>query len=376
MPSIKNPARLHPLSRPLTLDNLRAFDAVARQLSFSAAAALLNLTQSATSRRIQALEDELGAPLFVRDTRKVALTSVGEALLSAVQPSLERIDRSVVGIRQRQARRHVSVSTFASMATLWLLPRLEVFQVRHPDIDLRIHASDALVSDDDPEIDLALRLAGPAGTAGVPAHALHLFDEVVTPLASPHWLAARTRRAPLTVADLGAETLIENEVEKPSDQWATWAAWLHHQPNKHPNTSVGERSLQPKRWIRANFTHQVIQTAAAGHGLAMGRLPMVADQVQRGNLVEPFGAAARVAAPYAYWLVPMLGATLRPELRALMSWLQDEARLTREALSDAPSAPQAAASRHPQRGVAPMRAAPPGVGPTRTAPRGRVRRRP
>ena len=113
-----------PRRRPLSIGPIRALEAVARHLSFRAAAEELHLTQSAVSRQIRALEDEVGAALFLRGTRHVDLTSAGAALLRAVAPSLERVDAAVRQIRQLRGRRVVNVTTFASFATLWLIPRL------------------------------------------------------------------------------------------------------------------------------------------------------------------------------------------------------------------------------------------------------------
>jgi len=179
-----NQAPTRSRQRPLSLDGLRAFEAVARRLSFSAAAEELFLTQSAVSRQIKSLEDELGASLFNRGTRRVELTAAGLALLQSVEPALERIDRTVRHLRVASGRRHVNVSTFASFATLWLMPRLVGFQQRHPDIDIRISATEKLVDEDDPEFDLLLRYDF---QAKVPKGAELLFDELISPVASP-WL--------------------------------------------------------------------------------------------------------------------------------------------------------------------------------------------
>jgi LysR family glycine cleavage system transcriptional activator len=143
--------------RALSLGNLRAFEAVARRLSFSAAADELFVTQSAMSRQIKGLEDELGAPLFVRGTRHVEMTQSGQLLLRAVEAGLSRIDSAVRQIRQTRSRKRVSVTTFASFGSLWLLPRIEAFQREQPDIDIRVSAIDAIADMDDPELDLALR---------------------------------------------------------------------------------------------------------------------------------------------------------------------------------------------------------------------------
>ena len=135
-----------PPRRPLSLDGLRAFEAVARRLSFSGAAEELFLTQSAISRQIKALETELGAALFNRGTRKVEITAAGNALRQAVLPALEGIDRAVRQIRVSKGRRQVNLTTFASFVTLWLMPRLAGFQQQHPDIDIRMTATDTRVA--------------------------------------------------------------------------------------------------------------------------------------------------------------------------------------------------------------------------------------
>jgi len=131
--------------RPLAVGPVRAFEAVARLLNFRAAAEELHLTQSAVSRQISALEAELGAPLFLRGTRHVEITNDGATLLRAVAPMLDRLDATVRQIRVGRGRNVVSVTTFASFSSLWLIPRLEAFQRSHADIDIRVSASDTLV---------------------------------------------------------------------------------------------------------------------------------------------------------------------------------------------------------------------------------------
>ena len=152
-------------TRPIGVGQLRAFTAVARQLNFRAAADELALTQSAVSRQIQALEDEVGVALFRRHTRAVELTGAGAVLLRAAQPSLERIDSAVRQIRHSTGRKSVAITTWASFASMWLIPRLEAFQREHPDIDIRIDASDAIVDLDTADIDLALRYAVPSAVS-------------------------------------------------------------------------------------------------------------------------------------------------------------------------------------------------------------------
>ncbi len=324
-------------ARPLALDNLRTFATVARTLSFRAAADELHLTQSAVSRRVQALEDDLGLPLFARDTRKVEPTLAGEALLQAVTPALDRIDRTVARLRADQSRRHVSVTTFGTFATLWLLPRLEDFQRAHPDIDIRIEASDKLTDMHDPELDVALRYAV---FAPVPAHAERMFGEVIAPVASPMLVAAaRAGRtsALASTADLARHTFFDQDEEHPGSRCSTWRYWLHAQ---------GQADVAPRRRVTVNYGHQGIQAAMAGQGLAIGRLGLIHDTLARGELVEVFGPKARVAVPAAYWMVPMLNAVLRPELARFLAWVRDQAAATRQAIGEADEArPAPAATR-------------------------------
>lgn len=316
-----------PLHRPLPTDSLRSFESVARRLSFSAAADELHVTQPAISRQIKALEDELGAPLFHRATRRVELTSAGQALLRVVQPALLRLDACVRQIRMTRSRAMVSMTTFPSLATLWLMPRLPAFERDHPGADLRIAATDRLVELDDFELDVAIRHCPPDKA---PPTAERLFGEVLTPVIAASLAEAihRGEAPPLNQpADLAHHTLIETDDGTPQAAALGWAAWLAAQGLAH---------LAPRRWITLNFTHQQVQAALAGQGLGLARLAMTHEALARGDLVEPFGAAGRLAMPWTYWLVPLAGAGEPPraEVRAFADWVREQARLTRLAIGD------------------------------------------
>ncbi|HJW10600.1 MAG TPA: LysR family transcriptional regulator [Albitalea sp.] len=312
--------------RPLSLGNLRAFEAVARRLSFSEAADELHLTQSAVSRQIKSLEDELGSPLFSRGTRHVELTGDGSTLLRSVAPWLDRLDAGVRQIRQLRGRRVVSVSTFASFASLWLIPQMEAFQRAHPDIDIRVSATDAMADINDPELDLLLRYTSPerAGSG-----AIRLFGELMTPAISP-WLAeqiASGKAPPLARAeDLARHTLAEEDDHRPSAEYLSWRHWLAHH---------GQPQLQPARWLYMNFTYQQVQAALAGQGVALARVPLVAEQLERGELIEPFGPAGRLASPYAYWLIVSPASRSRAEVAQFCDWVQARAEQTRRAMGEA-----------------------------------------
>ena len=298
---------------------MRAFEAVARRLSFRAAGEELHLTQPAISRQIRALEDELGSALFLRGTRHVELTTDGAALLRTVAPWLDRLDATVRQIRTQKARQQVTVTTFASLASLWLIPRLQDFQRSHPGIDIRISAYDALAEMDDPEIDLALRYCHPDQA---PPGSTPLFDEVLTPVASPALRDARGA-ALHTPADLAQHTLLEEDDHRPSAEYLSWRHWLRLQ---------APAGLEPRAWIYLNFTYQQIQAALAGQGVALARRALVHESLQRGELVEPFGPAGRITSPFSYWLVPWPDRRQTPAYLAFESWVLEQAAATRSAI--------------------------------------------
>jgi len=317
------PTIAHLRTRPVAAGHWRAFLAVARHLNFRAAAEELALTQSAVSRQIQSLEDEVGVPLFLRHTRAVELTSAGAQLQRAVGPALERIDASVRLVRQTAGRKSVGITTWASFASMWLIPRMEEFQRDNPDIDIRIDATDTLVDLETSDVDLALRYRMP-GT--VPQGAQRLFGEQLAVVASP-WLlkSAPPIRRPEDIAQF---TLIEaGDAHRTQNlEWLTWRRWfeLH-----------GQGKLQPKRWLYFNYAQQIVQAALAGQGLALARMPLIAEGLAAGDLVEVL-PGYRLDSPLAYWLLVGPRSAQRPEIKAFCAWLLLQAQSTRQAIGDLP----------------------------------------
>jgi DNA-binding transcriptional LysR family regulator len=315
-------SQTHLRTRPISAGNLRAFEAVARHLNFRAAAEELALTQSAVSRQIQALEEEVGVPLFLRHTRAVELTSAGAQLLVVTEPSLARLDSTVRQIRQSAGRRSVSLTTFASFASMWLIPRLEAFQRDNPDIDIRIDATDAALSLDVADVDLALRY-GPA--ANMPASAVRLFGEQLTPVVSP-WLLKSGPKLK-TPADLAQFALIEaGDAHRTHLEWLTWRRWFDLQ---------GQDKLVPKRWMHFNYAYQMVQAALTGQGVVLARLPLVAESLGNGDLIEAL-PNRRMDSPMAYWLLVGPRSAARPEIKAFSEWLVRQARATRELIGEVP----------------------------------------
>jgi LysR family glycine cleavage system transcriptional activator len=310
--------------RPLSIGPLRAFAAVARHLNFNAAAAELHLTQSAVSRKIQALESDVGATLLARSTRSVELSAEGRVLVKALFPMLDRLDEAVRQIRSPSAKARVTVSTFASFTSLWLLPRLEQFQREHTEIDIRVSSSDAMAPIESPDTDVFLRYCAPKLA---PAGATRLFNEALTPVMS----AAFARQIELgdapplkSVGDLARHTLVEEDDAYASAGLASWRHWLRIH---------NHAELEPRNWMHLNFTYQQVQAAVAGHALALARLPLVADLLGRNELREVFGEAYRTAGPGAYWMIVNPNAAGRPEVSSFCNWILQQAAGTRAFLA-------------------------------------------
>lgn len=297
-----------------TLDPLKGFDAAARHLSFTKAAAELFLTQSAISRQIQTLEEQLGVKLFRRETRRLSLTPEGEVLQRAVGETLDRLAEVCAGLKASQRRPRVNVSAAVGIASLWLVPRLAAFQEIEPDVDVRLSADNRLVDLAREDIDLALRYIAPEAA---PPGASLLFEEVVFPVAAPK-LAARLP-AVLRTEDLARLTLLAYD-DGGKAPWLSWEPWL---------IGLKLAKARPKAVLGFNQYDQLIRAAVDGRGIALGRGPLVAQLIAERKL-RPLGQSRQRIAARAYFLVRARRAA-RPEADRFADWLLAEAKKTERA---------------------------------------------
>jgi len=315
MPS-RSPAPLAPSARrrrPLALAALRGFDAAARHLSFTLAAEELALTQSSVSRQVAALERQVGKALFLRKTRALVLTAAGARLHAAAAQALAGIDRVVEEIRGAARAPRVSLTTYASFASLWLVPRLAAFQHEHPQIEIRIDASDRQVDLQAEGIDVAIRRCKPAQLDG-PSGALPLHEEFVTPALSPQ-LLERQHIAPAVPADLTRLPLIELDEAWEAARAGSWARWFEHAGVALTAPNAGRLTF--------GFIDQAVQAAVRGQGVVMGRTPLLEDAVANRQLVLPF-PEVRVATGYRYVLLVNPERADAPEVAAFRRWLVEE----------------------------------------------------
>ncbi len=315
---VSRPAAARPVprrKRPIQLASLRGFEAAARLLSFTLAADELALTQSSISRQIGALERQVGKQLFVRKTRALELTAAGERLQRAVQQALAAIDRSVDEIRGVGLPPRISLTTYASFASQWLVPRLAAFQREHPQIEIRIDAADRFIDLRKEGVDVAIRWCSPERTP-LPTDAIELLREYVTPAVSSR-LIERTRVTLNTPADLFKLPLLEMDESAPSSIASSWQRWFDF-AGVPPQSPAGGR-------MTFSFIDQAVQAAIRGQGAVMGRSPLIEDSVAAGDLTTPF-PQLKMQTGYHYYLVVNPDSARLPHVATFTQWLLEEFR--------------------------------------------------
>lgn len=286
------------------LNALRAFEAAARHLSFTRAADELNVTQAAISHQVKALEARLGFVLFRRVNRGLLLTEEGQGLFPVIRNALDALAEGVERVRQREARGMLTVSVLPSFAVKWLVPRLSHFQERHPDIDLRISASERLVDFARDGIDVAVRF----GRGFWPGLRIdHLFEEAITPVCNPA-VAARLREP----ADLAGVPLLEEDMIL-TPELPNWRDWL---------AAAGVTGVDPSRGPRFSHTHIMLQAAIDGRGVALSQIVLAADDLAAARLVAPF--PLRLSTPFGHYLVSPIATAERPRVKAFRDWVLSE----------------------------------------------------
>ncbi len=311
------------LRRLRSLDFLRGFEAAGRLLSFTRAAKELHLTQSALSRQVAAIEEGLGVRLFERRHRALSLTREGEAFLREVSTHLEGIADAVDAVGHAKPAPGLTVTTTVSFASLWLIPRLARFRARRPDVDVFVSADDRIVDLAHGEVDVAIRYVRRDAPA-IPG-ALALFGERMLPVASPE--VARAHGARLkSPADLARHVLLHYDDPEGRVPWLDWRVWL---------ASNGAPGLTPAGSLHFTRYDLAIQAAVGGQGVALGRLPLVAELLREGRLVAPF--PKRFDSERGYVALAAPGAAGRGDVADFLRWLGDESAVLRAEVGAAPA---------------------------------------
>ncbi len=298
------------MARPLPpLNALRAFEAAARHLSFTRAAAELNVTPAAVGHQVKALEELLGVRLFRRLTRALRLTEAGQAALPALVDGFDRLAEAADAMRAHGDSGVLTISVCPSFGAMWLVPRLERFRILNPEIEIRIDGTDRLVDLTRDEADVALRY-GPGGYEGVRVD--WLFDRVNTPVCSPALLqGAHPLRAP---QDLRHHTLLHIEWKEAE---ASWRMWL---------LAAGLADIDPTRGPRFTMEAMAVQAALDGHGVALVSNVLVADELAAGRLVSPFDPGLSKPLSFSHYLLTPKDGASRPKIAAFRDWMLEETR--------------------------------------------------
>ena len=284
----------------LPLNALRAFEASARHLNFTRAALELRVTQGAVSHQVAALEERLGAPLFRRLPRGLALTDEGQALVPVVADAFDRVGAMLDRYAGGRLREVLTLGVVGTFATGWLLPRVADFTRHHPHVDLRIMTNNNRVDLAGEGLDLAIRFGDGAwhGT-----HAQAVLDAPLTPLCAPT-IAQRLGGDP---AALARETLLRSYR---ADEWPRWFA-------------LTEAPCPPLHGPMFDSAVLIVAAAVAGHGVALAPPAMFAHELATERLVRPFGVELAAG---SYWLTRLKSRRETAAMRAFADWLIATAR--------------------------------------------------
>lgn len=282
------------------LNGLRAFEAAARHMSFTRAAQELAVTQAAISHQIRALEQRLGLKLFLRRNRALFLTEAAQAYLPAVRDAFDMLGLATDRLLAQDRVGAVTVSTTASFATKWLVPRMADFQRANPEIDVRLTTSTELCDFSRDAVDIAIRF-GMGKWPGLVSE--RLVPENVFPVCSPSMLKGpNALRKP---ADLARATLLHISTYR--DDWLLWL------------TAAGVKGVDHERGPVFDLAMLALQAAIDGAGVALGRTALVEADLKAGRLVQPFDFTLPTEA--AYYVVAPAEHLKRPKIRALRDWL-------------------------------------------------------
>jgi len=274
------------------LNALRLFEAAARLLSFKNAAEELLLTPSAVSHGIQALEDWLGTALFQRGSRGLTLTEAGQSYYPLVRDALEQLSAGSTRLSARHgASSQLAISVAPTFASRWLLARLPDFRVRHPEIAVLIDTAQVRSDLNEAGADLAIRM-GRGGWQGLAA--VRLFGETLVPVCAPELLGKRDT-APLI------------HVTTVSEDWACWAA------------VAGRPAPDPMQGLRFDTIQMASDAACQGLGIAIGRRPLIDEDLQAGRLVQAWQQT--VPSETAYWLVAAETRRDEPAIAVFRDWI-------------------------------------------------------
>ncbi len=293
------------------LNGLRAFEAAARHLSLTKAAAELHVSPGAISHQIRGLEALLGVQLFERRVRAIALTAAGRLLYPGVQTGFTHLREAVDGLKAADSASVLVVSTPPGLTAKWLAPRLYRFAAAHPEIDTRISSSLNNANFTTDGVHVAIRHTAEQPAPDPALEMEKLITLSLVPVCGPGFLE---RHAPLDSAEqLARVPLIHDETFLPRARVPTWTDWFR---------AAGVDRVELPRGLTFNTADHALDAASEGAGVLLAQNILAYDQLRSGRLVIPVPLA--LPSGRAYHLVTPKRAGKRPQVDAFSRWLKDE----------------------------------------------------
>ncbi|HXP08498.1 MAG TPA: transcriptional regulator GcvA [Acidobacteriaceae bacterium] len=304
------------MKSPVHLSALRALEASARHQSFSAAAAELHVTPAAIGQLVRGLEEWLGKPLFHRQANgrtRLVPTDAAERALPDIRAGFDRLSLGLSRLREGSRADVLTVATSPAFAAKWLLPRIEDFHDSHPETDVRLDTNLKPVDFVAQDIDIGVRY-GRGSWPGLLAE--KLMDEQIYPVCSPMWLARNGGL--LAPQDLANKPLIHDLSVDTRIGFTSWRDWLER---------TGTANVDASRGMQVNNSAAVLQAAIDGHGIALARSVMAADDVAAGRLIRLF-PEIKLASQLAYFVVYRADCASLPKIVAFREWLMRKTETT------------------------------------------------
>lgn len=299
-------------SRLPPLNALRAFEAAARHLSFTRAAEELFVTQAAVSHQIKSLEEHLTIKLFMRKNRALLLTEEGQAYYLDIKDIFTALHDATEKLLARGAKGAITVSLQPSFAIQWLVPRLNAFNLLHPEIDVRIKAVDQPDNSLTEDVDVAIYY-GRGRWTNVLAEQLH--TEYLIPVCSP--LLINGKKPLYTVNDLANHTLLHDTSRR------DWKRWFKE---------VGVKGVNVNHGPIFSHSAMVLQAAVHGQGIALANSVLAKPDIDAGRLVCPFNDV--LVSKNAYYIVCREQQADLGKIQAFREWVLDTVSEEQEQITD------------------------------------------
>ncbi|MCF6299623.1 MAG: transcriptional regulator GcvA [Proteobacteria bacterium] len=284
---------------------IKAFEASARHLSFTKAADELHVTQAAISHQIKNLEDITGVALFKRFNRSLRITAEGRIYLVTIRSTLASLEKATRQLKNQDSSGTLNISVLPSFATKWLSKRIWKFQQKYHETDVRISAFEWLVDFKKDDCDIAIRYSADGEFPDLESELL--LTEEVFPVCSKKLL--ESYQGKLKPIDLLKANLLHEDYA--TEDWHDWF-----------NELEIETAVQ-LRGTRFSHTVTMLESVENHQGFALGRTPLVQDDINRGFLVAPFDI--KLQSKMSYYLVYPKSNTGSSRFQCIRQWLFEEA---------------------------------------------------